>query len=185
MGGPHKVFWPQLKLTKGDLMRYYVEVAPFILPVVADRPLVMKRFPNGIDAPQFYQHRALDVPPGVRTEIVTYGGDTRPQMVGGDLLTLLYMAQLAAISQDPWFSRVQSPDEADYVAIDLDPMPDVHVLAECSRRGAMGARRAEIARRGWLTREPQAPKGSTSIFPLLPGTPVQSGPAVPVKSSRR
>ena len=44
----HKMFWPKQKLTKGDLFRYYVEVAPFILPAVADRPLVMKRFPNGI-----------------------------------------------------------------------------------------------------------------------------------------
>ena len=58
----HKVFWPKQKLTKGDLFRYYVEVAPFILPAVADRPLVMKRFPNGIAAQPFYQHRAEDVP---------------------------------------------------------------------------------------------------------------------------
>ena len=44
----HKLFWPKQKLTKGDLMRYYARVAPFILPAVADRPLVMKRFPNGV-----------------------------------------------------------------------------------------------------------------------------------------
>jgi bifunctional non-homologous end joining protein LigD len=173
VGNLHKVFWPQLKLTKGDLMRYYVEVAPFILPVVADRPLVMKRFPNGIDAPQFYQHRALDVPPGVRTEVVTYGGDTRPQMVGGDLLTLLYMAQLAAISQDPWFSRVQSPDEADYVAIDLDPMPDVPfsqvldvarwVRDELKSLGAVGFPKTSGA------------EGLHIYIPLQPGTPYEAG----------
>jgi len=173
VGNLHKVFWPKAKLTKGDLMRYYVEVAPFILPVVADRPLVMKRFPNGIDAPQFYQHRALDVPPGVRTEIVTYGGDTRPQMVGGDLLTLLYMAQLAAISQDPWFSRVQSPDEADYVAIDLDPMPDVPfsqvldvarwVRDELKSLGAVGFPKTSGA------------EGLHIYIPLQPGTPYEAG----------
>jgi bifunctional non-homologous end joining protein LigD len=173
VGNLHKVFWPTLKLTKGDLMRYYVEVAPFILPVVADRPLVMKRFPNGIDAPQFYQHRALDVPKGVRTEVVTYGGDTRPQMVGGDLLTLLYMAQLAAISQDPWFSRVQSPDEADYVAIDLDPMPDVPfsqvldvarwVRDELKSLGAVGFPKTSGA------------EGLHIYIPLQPGTPYEAG----------
>jgi bifunctional non-homologous end joining protein LigD len=173
VGNLHKVFWPRLKLTKGDLMRYYVEVAPFILPVVADRPLVMKRFPNGIDAPQFYQHRALDVPKGVRTEVVTYGGDTRPQMVGGDLLTLLYMAQLAAISQDPWFSRVQSPDEADYVAIDLDPMPDVPfsqvldvarwVHDELKSLGAVGFPKTSGA------------EGLHIYIPLQPGTPYEAG----------
>jgi bifunctional non-homologous end joining protein LigD len=173
VGNLHKVFWPKLKLTKGDLIRYYVEVAPFILPVVADRPLVMKRFPNGIDAPQFYQHRALDVPRGVRTEVVTYGGDTRPQMVGGDLLTLLYMAQLAAISQDPWFSRVQSADEADYVAIDLDPMPDVPftqvldvarwVRDELKSLGAVGFPKTSGA------------EGLHIYIPLQPGTPYEAG----------
>ena len=61
-----KVFWPKLKITKGDLMRYYVRVAPYILPVVDGRPLIMKRFPNGIDGEPFYQHKAPEkVPPGV------------------------------------------------------------------------------------------------------------------------
>ena len=66
-----KVFWPKLKLTKGDLLRYYVEAAPYILPVVKDRPLTMKRLPNGIGASHFYQHRAPDIyPPHVRVEHV-------------------------------------------------------------------------------------------------------------------
>ena len=121
----NKFFWPKLKLTKGDLIRYYAHVAPYILPVVADRPLVMKRFPNGIDGDPFYQHRAKDVPPGIRVENVMHSDGNKPQLIGGDLITLLYIAQIAAISQDPWFSRVQSIDEADYAAIDLDPMPGV------------------------------------------------------------
>ena len=121
----NKFFWPKLKLTKGDLIRYYAHVAPYILPVVADRPLVMKRFPNGIDGDPFYQHRAKDVPPGIRVENVMHSDGNKPQLIGGDLITLLYMAQIAAISQDPWFSRVQSIGEADYAAIDLDPMPGV------------------------------------------------------------
>lgn len=120
----HKVFWPRQKLTKGDLFRYYAEVAPFILPAVADRPLVMKRYPNGIGGKPFYQHRVEKVPSGVRVESVAVA-DERPQLVGGDLKTLLYMTQLASISQDPWFSRVRSPQYADYVALDLDPMPGV------------------------------------------------------------
>jgi bifunctional non-homologous end joining protein LigD len=119
----HKVFWPKLRLTKGDLFRYYVEVAAFILPAVADRPLVMKRFPNGIHGKPFYQHRVESVPAGIRLERIP--GTDRPQLVGGTLTTLLYMTQLAAISQDPWFSRVQSLEFADHVALDLDPMPGV------------------------------------------------------------
>ena len=121
----HKIFWPKLKLTKGDLFRYYAQVAPYILPVVADRPMVMKRFPNGVDAEPFYQHRVLDVPKNVRVETIEHSDGAKPQLIGGDLVTLLYMTQIAAISQDPWFSRVQSIDEADYAAIDLDPAPGV------------------------------------------------------------
>jgi bifunctional non-homologous end joining protein LigD len=119
-----KPFWPKLKLTKGDLFRHYVRVAPFILPVLEDRPLVMKRFPNGLAGAPFYQHRAPDkVPPGVRIERVNAGNEIRPHLIGGGLTTLLYTAQLGAISQDPWFSRAQTPGTIDHIAIDLDP-PD-------------------------------------------------------------
>ena len=119
-----KPFWPKLKLTKGDLLRYYARVAPFVLPAVADRPLVMKRFPNGVGGPPFYQHRAPEVPAGVRTHVVSVV-EKRPQIIGGTLKALLYMTQLAAISQDPWFSRVQHPESADYAAFDLDPSDGV------------------------------------------------------------
>jgi bifunctional non-homologous end joining protein LigD len=118
----HKVFWPALKLTKGDLFRYYATIAPALLPAIADRPLVMKRFPNGIDAKPFYQHRAETPPPAVRVEKVT-AAESRPHVIGGTLATLMYTTQLAAISQDPWFSRVGSERFADHIALDLDP-PD-------------------------------------------------------------
>ncbi len=169
----HKVFWPTLKLTKGDLLRYYVQVAPHILPVVADRPLVMKRFPNGVEGEPFYQHRAFDVPRGVRTAQIEHSDGTKAQLIGGDLLTLLYMAQIAAISQDPWFSRVQSLDHADYAAIDLDPAPGV-TFAEI----------LDVAR--WVHDELDAigaagfPKTSGAeglhiYIPLPPNTPYEAG----------
>ncbi len=121
-----KVLWPAHGITKGELLRYYVRVSPWLLPVVLDRPLVMKRFPNGVSGTTFYQQRAPDrVPAGVRVVEVADDDEVMPRVVGGSLLTLVYMAQLAAISQDPWFSRVQSRNEADYVALDLDPMPGV------------------------------------------------------------
>jgi bifunctional non-homologous end joining protein LigD len=167
-----KVFWPKEKLTKGDLFRYYAQVAPAILPVLADRPLVMKRFPNGVAAPPFYQHRAPDVPPGVRSEIVSVVAE-RPQIVGGALKTLMYTTQLAAISQDPWFSRVAHPEFADWAALDLDP-PD----------GVPFARVLEVAR--WIRDELGAlgaigaPKTSGAdglhvYIPLPPGTPYEAG----------
>jgi bifunctional non-homologous end joining protein LigD len=120
----HKVFWPKEKLTKGDLFRYYARVAPALLPAIADRPLVMKRFPNGVDAAPFYQHRAPEVPSGVRREVVSVVAK-RPQIIGGSLKTVMYTTQLASISQDPWFSRVEHPEFADFAALDLDPSEGV------------------------------------------------------------
>jgi bifunctional non-homologous end joining protein LigD len=123
-----KVFWPALGITKGALLRYYVEVSPLILPVVDDRPLIMKRFPNGIGKPAFYQQRHPEqTPPGVRREVLPDHVEPideegpRDRLIGGSLTTLLYMTQLAAISQDPWFSRVADPLHQDFTAIDLDP----------------------------------------------------------------
>lgn len=123
-----KVFWPELKITKGELMRYYVSVSPMLLPAIDDRPLVMKRFPNGIVKSAFYQQRhPEDVPPGVRREVLPDDIEPideegpRDRLIGGSLTTLIYMTQLAAISQDPWFSRVSDPLHQDYTAIDLDP----------------------------------------------------------------
>jgi bifunctional non-homologous end joining protein LigD len=121
-----KVFWPASRSTKGDLLRYYAAVASFILPVLEDRPLVMKRLPNGVRGKAFYQQRAPDdVPAGVRVETLPDDTEVPSRLIGGSFITLLYMSQLAAISQDPWFSRVASLDCPDFVAIDLDPMPGV------------------------------------------------------------
>jgi bifunctional non-homologous end joining protein LigD len=162
-----KPLWPKLGVTKGELMRYYAAVAPYLLPVVADRPLVMRRFPNGVERPAFYQHRLPEMKPpaGVRAD----GG----RLVGGSLATLLYMVQLAAVSQDPWFSRVQSPGEMDHCALDLDPMP-----------GTPFSRVLDVAR--WVRDELSVlgaegyPKtsGATGLHvyvPLPAGTPYRAG----------
>jgi len=120
-----KVFFPKEKYTKGDVMRYYTRIANLILPTMQDRPLVLKRFPNGIDGESFYQQKASETtPPEVRVELIeTDGGEKQSRIIGGDLLTLLYTIQLGAISVDPWHSRVQSLQYADYTIIDLDPGP--------------------------------------------------------------
>ncbi len=168
----HKVFWPRLKLTKGDLFRYYAQISPCILPAVTDRPLVLKRYPNGVPGPSFYQHRVEHPPRGVRAAVVDVA-QRRTQIIGGNLTTLLYTTQLAAVSQDPWFSRVQTPKVADYVALDLDPMPDVPF-----------ARVLDVAR--WIRDELHllgatgAPKTSGAdgmhiCIPMPPDTPYEAG----------
>ena len=169
-----KVFWPKLKLTKGDLLRHYVRVAPFLLPALADRALVMKRYPNGIGGKPFYQHRAPDtLPPGIRVAEVESDTETRAHLIGGDLKTLLYTAQLASVSQDPWFSRVQSPEMVDHVALDLDP-PE----------GAPYRRVLDVA--SWVREELDALKaqgfpktsgaGGLHVYvPMPPDTPYEAG----------
>src|SRR5205823_3467221 len=90
------------------------------------RPLVSRRFPDGIRGKAFYRQRApADAPPGVRVQTLPVDTEVPSRLIGGSLITLLYMAQIAAISQDPWFSRVGSLDDADHVVLDLDPMPGV------------------------------------------------------------
>ena len=121
----HKVFYPAHGWTKGDLMRYYVTVAPQLLPAIADRPLVLKRYPNGVGQKAFYQQHARGaVPAGVRVQPVpSSGGAAEPRFVGGDLATLLHVVQLGAISVDPWHARLESLGTPDYTIIDLDPGP--------------------------------------------------------------
>jgi bifunctional non-homologous end joining protein LigD len=175
-----KVFWPDLGITKGELLRYYVELSPLILPAVEDRPLVMKRFPNGVGGKAFYQQRSREEKPPAGVRIETLPDELDPisepdakRFVGGSLTTLLYMTQIAAISQDPWFSRVQSPLDADHVAIDLDPTDE-----------ATFAKVLDVAR--WVRDEldslgvPGFPKTSGSrglhvYIPLPPDTTYESG----------
>ncbi len=99
-------------------------MAKYVLPVIADRPLVLRRFPEGIDGTPFFQQKPpKEAPPGVRVETIDTEEGAQPRIVGGDLETLLYLAQIGCISMDPWQSRVQSIDEADYTILDLDPGP--------------------------------------------------------------
>jgi bifunctional non-homologous end joining protein LigD len=122
-----KTYFPRDGFTKGDVMRYYAGVAPMLLPVVADRPLVLKRYPEGIAGPSFFQQNAGPrVPEGVRTaRVATVGGDHADRIIGGDLLTLLYLVQIGAIAVHSWQARIQSPRNADSTTIDLDPGDDV------------------------------------------------------------
>jgi bifunctional non-homologous end joining protein LigD len=120
-----KVFFPNDGYTKGDIMRYYTRVSPYLLPAIADRPLVLKRFPNGITGPSFYQQNASDdAPDVVRVETIRNEKNVEQRrFIGGDLPTLLYTIQLGAISVDPWHARVGGLEYADYTVLDLDPGP--------------------------------------------------------------
>jgi bifunctional non-homologous end joining protein LigD len=122
-----KVFFPKDDITKGDLMRYYAWISPYILPLLKDRPLALKRFPNGIGEESFFQQKAPTRPPkAVRVETLTSeSGEPQERVVGGTLATLLYCVQLGTIECNPWNARVRTLEYVDYSVIDLDPGPQV------------------------------------------------------------
>jgi bifunctional non-homologous end joining protein LigD len=122
-----KPFFPKAGITKGGLMRYYTRVAPFLLPEIEGRALVLKRYPDGVAGPMFFQQNAGEhVPDAVRVATLdTVELGAKPRIVGGDLATLLYTVQLGAIEVHPWLSRGEDVDAPDRCLIDLDPGDDV------------------------------------------------------------
>jgi bifunctional non-homologous end joining protein LigD len=118
-----KVYWPEDGITKRDMFNYYYQVAEYILPYLKDRPQSLNRFPGGIHGPSFYQKDVRGKSPDwVRKfPYTTSDGEDKDYLVGHDEATLLWMASLGCIEMNPWFSRVQSPDNPDYCVIDLDP----------------------------------------------------------------
>jgi bifunctional non-homologous end joining protein LigD len=128
-----KVFWPDEGITKGDLIAYYRDVAPVLVPHLRDRPFTLKRYPNGVTNDFFFQK---DAPKGMPDWI-----PSRPFMVStrdtprrkrkietplvNDELALLWMVNMGCIDMNVWYSRVDKPDRPDFVLFDLDPSPDV------------------------------------------------------------
>lgn len=117
-----KVYWPDEKYTKFDLLKYYYTISKTLLPYLEDRPLILKRYPNGIKSMMFYQHNVDNPPDFLQThERIDSDGKRVRYAIANDLASLLYIVNLGTITQNPWFSRVQSISKPDYFAFDLDP----------------------------------------------------------------
>lgn len=120
----NKVYFPKDGYRKRDLLAYYLWAAPMILPLLKDRPLVLRRYPNGIEEPAFFQKDAAkETPEWVKTvSIVSEDrGRTVRYICANDRATLLYLANLGCIDQNPWSSRYNDQDHPDYIFFDLDP----------------------------------------------------------------
>lgn len=114
----NKIFYPKDGYCKRDLLNYYDAVAPLIVPHLKDRPLSLKRYPNGIEKPFFFQKAvAPSFPKWLRTEIA----DDIRYVIGADRATLLFLVNLGCIDHNPWMSRMDSLENPDYLLIDLDP----------------------------------------------------------------
>lgn len=118
-----KVYWPEDKVTKRELLNYYYQIAEYILPYLKDRPLSLNRFPGGIHGPSFYQKDVKGKAPewAITYPYTTSDGKHKEFLVGDNEDTLLWAVTLGCIEMNPWFSRTASPDNPDYCVIDLDP----------------------------------------------------------------
>ena len=127
-----KVYWPSEGYTKGDLIRYYYQVRETILPHLANRPLILRRFPNGIESEAFYQHNLEDAPDFVKRVQIEEDGNIVNYVVVDSTASLLYVANLGCIAQNPFSSRFQTRENPDWIVIDLDPQAEVayHTICE-------------------------------------------------------
>ena len=117
-----KVYWPDEGYTKFDLLKYYYSISKTILPYLKNRPLILKRYPNGIKGQMFYQHNLENAPEFVeRFSRTDSDGKLITYAIANNLAALLYIVNLGTIAQNPWFSTTDSISKPDYFALDLDP----------------------------------------------------------------
>jgi bifunctional non-homologous end joining protein LigD len=118
-----KLFWPSLGVSKGDLLQYYADVAPVLLPHLRDRAMVMKRYPNGATGPFFFMKRAPTPRPAwIETCSITHGsGNVIDFPMVQDSAALLWVVNLGCIDLNQWYARCDDVDRPDYLHFDLDP----------------------------------------------------------------
>lgn len=118
-----KPFWPALGITKGDLIQYYADVAPLLLPHIRDRAMVMKRYPHGAAGEFFFMKRAPSPRPDwIRTCRIDHdSGNVIDFPVIDDLPSLLWVINLGCIDLNQWYATCDDVDRPDYVHFDLDP----------------------------------------------------------------
>ena len=119
-----KVFFPEAGITKRDLLQYYADVAPLLVPYLAGRAMVLKRYPNGISADFFYMKRTpANRPPWLRTCAIEHGsGSVIDFPIVDDVAGLLWVINLGCIDLNEWYSRCDDTDRPDYLHFDLDPV---------------------------------------------------------------
>ncbi|MEJ7822417.1 MAG: DNA ligase D [Chitinophagaceae bacterium] len=119
-----KIYWPKEKVSKRDMLNYYYQVAPYMVPYYKDKPQTLNRYPHGIEGETFYQKDVKGKIPGwIKTFPYHSYADNRDKefLVITDEASLLYVASLGCIEINPWSSRIQTPDHPDWCIIDLDP----------------------------------------------------------------
>ena len=122
-----KPFWPERGITKGDLIQYYADVAPWLLPHIADRAMVMRRYPHGAGGPHFFMKRTPTPRPAwLRTVAIEHGSKGVIDFpLIDNMASLLWLVNLGCIDLNQWYARCDDVDRPDYLHFDLDPGPGV------------------------------------------------------------
>jgi bifunctional non-homologous end joining protein LigD len=128
-----KTFWKKLKITKGDLIQYYIDVSSYLIPHLAERAMVMKRYPNGAEGEFFYMKRAPSPRPDwIQTCRIFHGsGNIIDFPIVQDLPALMWIINLGCIDLNPWYARCDDTDRPDFLHFDLDPTPDARFNQIC------------------------------------------------------
>lgn len=153
---PEKIYFPLDKITKGDVAGYYEKIANYILPYLKDKPLVMRRFPDGISKPSFVQKEAGNVPDFVKTALIHHEDRDIHYILVNNLETLLYVVNLGSIEMHPFNAPITHIHKPDYLVFDLDPeqipfdaviktartffetLSDLNILSYCKTSGSRG-----------------------------------------------
>ncbi|MGC2743979.1 MAG: DNA ligase D [Candidatus Angelobacter sp.] len=117
----NKVFYPADGYTKRDVINFYAAVADLLLPYLQGRPLSLKRYPNGIDQDYFFQKDASGFPDWLHREELADDEESKTRVICDDKASLLYLANLGCIDQNPYMSRMGTLENPDFILIDLDP----------------------------------------------------------------
>jgi bifunctional non-homologous end joining protein LigD len=128
-----KPFWPELGITKGDLLRYYSDISPFLLPHLKDRAMVMKRYPDGAHGEFFFQKRApVPRPDWIETCSIEHASKSVIDFpIVRDLASLLWVVNLGCIDLNPWYARCDDVNRPDYLHFDLDPVEGTEFQKVC------------------------------------------------------
>ena len=165
----NKVFFPEDGYTKRDLLAHYFRVARLILPFLKDRPLVLRRYPNGIEGNAFFQKDAAkETPEWVKTATIRSEDKNKPirYILANDRASLLYLTNLGCIDHNPWSSRYDHQDHPDYIFFDLDPTPETP-FSTVAKVGRLLLKTLEVLSMTAFTKT----SGATGLHIFLPVEP--------------
>ena len=165
-----KPYWPREGITKGHLLDHYLRMAPVLVPHLVGRPMILKRYPDGIEGDFFFQHSVADAPGWMRRVDLSRGGKPDEKLsryvVVDDAMSLLWLVNLGCIELNPWQSRAETPDEPTFVLFDLDPADGLPFARVVEAARLVGDALEGLGLRGY----PRT-SGATGMHILVPVVP--------------